>query len=89
MKWEPDRCSNFVLRKGHQFRGGRGLRRDVACKQATDVRTIRAWLSWSVVATTADRRVAGDELLIDKMCCVQTSNERLQRQAARECMGDN
>ena len=62
--------------------------RDVACKQATDVRMIGAWLSRTVVAPMADRRVAGDELLIDSVRCVQTSNERLQREAARECVGD-
>jgi hypothetical protein len=36
----------------------------------------------------ADRRVGGDEPLIDSSCCVQTGNERLQREAAREFVGD-
>jgi hypothetical protein len=36
----------------------------------------------------ADRQAAGDELLIDSVRCVQTSNERLQREAPRECVDD-
>jgi hypothetical protein len=88
MKWELDRPNNFVPRDGDWFREGRSWRRDVAYEQTTDVRTLRIWLSRSAVATVADRRVAGNELPIDSMCCVQTSNERLQRQAARECIGD-
>jgi hypothetical protein len=49
---------------------------------------IGARLSRTVVAPMTDRQVAGDELLIDSVRCVQTSNEHLQRQAPRECMGD-
>jgi hypothetical protein len=83
-----DRRSNFVPQDSDWFGEGRSWRRDVACEQATDVRTIRARQSRIVVATMADRRIAGDELLIDRKCCVQTSDQRLQHEAARECVGD-
>ena len=88
MKWDPDRRSNFVPRGGDWFREGRSLRKDVACKQTTDVRTIGVWLSRCAVAPVADRRVAGDEQLIDSMGCVQTGNKGLQHKAARECASD-
>jgi len=88
MKSGLDRRSNFVRRDGDWFGGGRTWLRDTACEQATDVRTIGVWLSRSAVTPVADRRVAGDELLLDGICCVQTSNKRLQHKAARECVSD-
>jgi len=88
MKSESDRRSNFVPQDGDWFREGHTWLRDTACEQATDVRTIGVWLSRSVVAPVADRRVAGDKLLLDGICCVQTSNKRLQHKAARECVSD-
>lgn len=86
MKGELDRRNNFVPREGDEFGKGRRLRGDVASKQATEVSTIGARPSRSAAAPVADRRVAGDELLIDRIGCVQTSHECLQRKAARECM---
>jgi hypothetical protein len=88
MKWELDRRTNYVLWQGEEFGKGHRLRGDVACKQATDVSTVRAWPRRSAVAPVADRRVAGNELLIDCMGCVQTSNECLQRKAAGKCVRD-
>jgi len=88
MKWDLDRRGNFVPRDGDWFKEGRSWRQDVACEQTTDVRAIGVWLSRSAVGPVADRRVAGDEQLLDSIGSVQTSNKRLQHKAARECASD-
>jgi hypothetical protein len=60
---------------------------DTASQQATGVGEIGAGQIWSRIAAVADRRVVGDELLLNKGCCqvcgVQTAHQALQGDEAR------
>jgi hypothetical protein len=58
--------------------GQRRVLGDTASQQATEIWDIRAGQIGRRVAAMADRRVVGDELLLNKVYCVHAGNEDLR-----------